>query len=564
MQISEIRIKNFKSLKDVTMSGLGKLVVLIGKNGSGKSNMLDALYLFFKRFNLIEPASVGPVNEFDNYTWHDMETERPIEITLQFKFDQRECEEIFPAEALKITRERFPESYDQVTVCRRIIDVKTGWNTEYVKWADMNFVMHNKLVSPEDFRNSLIGPLADKAAMAAFPESAAARVIGKVASSLQNRVKGKFSLARVTRDSADRQFDLVGRVPILDSETGEVLRSLGRSGKREDLTLWADFERTFEDFSSMRLDVREGEILARKNNLCLPMRLIGGGDQESLIVKRFLMQTGSIVAIEEPEMHLHPNLVKNIMKMAKEASINSQVFLVTHSPIILDRIAVQNVWIARMERKETRFTGLGSADDMRRILVQLDTPLSNVLFAEKILLVEGLLEKVMLPILAKNVGIDPDSFCIVPVNLRPSRQTRFLSFLRREAAREYYLSTWVAFSKKTRIPLFLLLYKAARREVETLIREGSLKARNYSILPMAIENYIPVETLVEVLNENYDLNLNITDVDARKPRMAETERILATWQKLHPGWKTFIAEKAAEKMPKEKIPSEVKMLFENM
>jgi hypothetical protein len=170
----------------------------------------------------------------------------------------------------------------------------------------------------------------------------------------------------------------------------------------------------------------------------------------------------------------------------------------------------------------------------------------------------------MLPILAKNVGIDPDSFSIVPLKLKPHRQKKFLSFLRREVAREYYLSTWVAFSKKTHIPLFLLLYKAAKKEVETLVREGSLKARNYSILPMAIENYIPVETLVNVLNENYGLHLNVTDIDARKPRMAETERILATWKKLHPGWKTLIAEKAAEKMLKEKIPNEVKMLFENM
>jgi len=564
MKISEIRIKNFESLKDVTLSDLGNLVVLIGKNSSGKSNVLDALYLFFKEFNLIEPTSVGPVTKFNNYTWHDMEIEHPIEITLQFKFDPRECEEIFPAEALKIARERFPESYDRVICCRRIIDAKTGWKTEYVKWADMPLLMNNKLVSPEDFRNSLIGPSAEITTIAAFPESAAAKVIGKVAYGLQNRVKGKFSLARVTRDSADRLFDLVGRVSILDSETSEMLRSLGRSNKREDLTRWADFERTFEVFSSMRLDVREGEIFARKNSLSLPMHLVGGGDQESLIVKRFLMCESPIIAIEEPEMHLHPQLIMHILKMAKEVSTNSQVFLATHSPIILDRIDVQNVWIARMERKETKFIGLNSSEEMRRILVELHASLSNVLFAERILLVEGLLEKVMLPILAKNMGIDPDSFHIIPVNLKPNRQNKFVSFFRGEAAREYHLSTWSAFSKKTHIPLFLLLYKAARREVEMLIREGALKARNCFIVPMAIENYIPAETLVDVLNKNYGLHLNIIDVDARKPRMAETERILAAWKKLHPGWKTFIAEKAAEKMLKDKIPSELKVLFENI
>ena len=38
--ISEISIKNFKSIEDLSLP-LGRVTVLIGENGSGKSNILE-------------------------------------------------------------------------------------------------------------------------------------------------------------------------------------------------------------------------------------------------------------------------------------------------------------------------------------------------------------------------------------------------------------------------------------------------------------------------------------------------------------------------------------------
>lgn len=564
MRISKIQVKNFKSLKNTTLNGLGKMVVLIGKNGSGKSNILDALYLFFSEFNLIEPSSVGPVTEFDNHMWHNLETKNPIEIILSIQFDPKECEEIFPTEALNIVRKRFPESYDQVTFCRQIIDVRTGWKTEYVKWADVALVKNNKLVAPDDFCKSLIAPPTEITVTPPFPESTAARMIGKITSSLQERVKGKFRLARVTRDSSDRSSNVMARAPVIDPETCETIRLLGQSRKHEDIKRWTDVEKTFETFSCMRLEVREGEIFARKNSLCLPIHLVGGGDQETLILKHFLMHEGSIMAIEEPEMHLHPMVVKRFSRIIEEVSTTSQIFLVTNSPIILDGMDVQSTWIIRMEGKETKSIGLHNAEEMRQVLMELDIPFSKLLFAERIILVKGLMEKVMLPILAKTMGIDSDSFSVMPVNSKPQRLNGLFALFRRSQSRDYNLRTWSKFSKKTDIPLFLLLHKTAKDEVEMLIREGYLEPRSCAILPTAIENYVPVETLTGVLNENYGLQLSIKNIDAGRPRTAEIRRILTTWQKLHPGWKTFVAKKMAEKMPREKIPDEIKMLFESM
>ena len=46
MIIKELRVKNYRSIKDATLT-LGNLTALVGRNGAGKSNFLNALELFF-------------------------------------------------------------------------------------------------------------------------------------------------------------------------------------------------------------------------------------------------------------------------------------------------------------------------------------------------------------------------------------------------------------------------------------------------------------------------------------------------------------------------------------
>src|SRR5450631_2672512 len=53
--IRKVRIENFKSIPDLTLD-LGRITVLIGANGSGKSNILEAIAL----------ASAASQNKLDN------------------------------------------------------------------------------------------------------------------------------------------------------------------------------------------------------------------------------------------------------------------------------------------------------------------------------------------------------------------------------------------------------------------------------------------------------------------------------------------------------------------
>lgn len=97
MKVEEVHIKYYKSLKDVHLR-CGNLVAVIGENNSGKSNIIEALDLFFNPSK--EKVSEG--------SYYEKDTSQPIEITVQFKelntWEKEYLSRWISADKLKIKR----------------------------------------------------------------------------------------------------------------------------------------------------------------------------------------------------------------------------------------------------------------------------------------------------------------------------------------------------------------------------------------------------------------------------------------------------------------------------
>jgi len=81
----KILVKNFKSLRDFELS-LNKVNVIVGKNGSGKTNLIEALKLFKKTIDFIQGKEINPFLEwwgYDNVVWNHDE-ELPIKLGLEY------------------------------------------------------------------------------------------------------------------------------------------------------------------------------------------------------------------------------------------------------------------------------------------------------------------------------------------------------------------------------------------------------------------------------------------------------------------------------------------------
>jgi putative ATP-dependent endonuclease of the OLD family len=123
-----------------------------------------------------------------------------------------------------------------------------------------------------------------------------------------------------------------------------------------------------------------------------------------------------VLLIEEPEAHLHPQLqMRLISHLVDRDDTKVQVILTSHSPTLaskfpLDKIVVLYEGRLRSNRGHPLATSISRCDlsdsqkqDLQRYL---DITKSTLFFSRGIILVEGISEALLLPVLAKKIGVD--------------------------------------------------------------------------------------------------------------------------------------------------------------
>lgn len=131
---------------------------------------------------------------------------------------------------------------------------------------------------------------------------------------------------------------------------------------------------------------------------------------------------GQLLLVEEPEAHLHPQLQRVLLSTLQKKSV--QVFITTHSTHITSGVPIDHhvvltcnggAWTESV--KPCKIPGI-SADDIADLDRFLDATRSTLLYARKVLLVEGPAEQFLVPPLVKQIlGIDLDEegIAVVPI-----------------------------------------------------------------------------------------------------------------------------------------------------
>ena len=162
-----------------------------------------------------------------------------------------------------------------------------------------------------------------------------------------------------------------------------------------------------------------------------------------------------LLLVEEPEAHLHPQRQLRLMQFLKRAAEGKvedgegrkvQVILSTHSPNLASGLPVANTILldGNTAHPLSKAHTCLSQSDYSFLERFLDATKANLFFAHGVLIVEGDGEALILPALARAIGIDLDEHGVSIVNVKGTGLRRFSKIFQKSDASKTWISIPVA------------------------------------------------------------------------------------------------------------------------
>ncbi len=393
MRLSRVEITNHSRIQDLDLA-VRRHAVIVGANDVGKSSILRMLNLLLgtSTAGLYQALKPGDLRDLEqplvvNAWWSGFTDESrrlfPSEISIaqdqvgEYLWVQMVVEPDPEDDEAVSIRRWFPESGHERAPSREQLEA-FGWRyLKATRGASMMEGAHSPvrtLLAAAD-----LGPNEDglKAILDQFNEKLAGNesvgdLLGRVASHLSRSmpravVKDDFSVRSVTDPSSDVLQD--------------VTIFLNRGDSQVSLAEQSDGVRQL--MSMTLFDLAEG--------------------------------TANVLAIDEPEIHLHPTSQRTAADLL--SGDGNQKIIVTHSPYILHRFEPSEV-IAVDRHGKCHQIGESKLSKVEKVRAHWWSPrLLEALTARFVVLVEGAADRVIVESVAENLGIDLDRLGAVVVEL---------------------------------------------------------------------------------------------------------------------------------------------------
>lgn len=409
IHISKLRIKNFRGIEDLEID-LSKTTVITGTNNSGKTSFLRALQLAFaNRLNV----------SFEDFYIKDGVRATDIVIdTLIVPVDdnnsiisdfQSDWEELFTTERIKL-----PDGESSIVPFRTLITFDEKNNTFIRKQYSLS-KWYNSI---ENEKSWFLQPtLKEKSYIfdniPFFYINAQRDILEDIKS--KTSFLGKL-LSQIEFEAADRQ-ELENLIESLNEKTiskSPILARIKTSLSELENTLDSS-EDTIEltPFTKKIRDINKNISIHLKNgNDSFPMEYQGMGTRSwsSLLTLKSFIDVANdkqeiyypIVAVEEPEAHLHPNAQKHLYSQINE--IIGQKIISTHSPYVAGVAEIVEVrsFYKNGDLKCGKIDANINSENIRKIKRQVINTRGEIYFSKLLILFEGETEEQALPILFKS------------------------------------------------------------------------------------------------------------------------------------------------------------------
>jgi predicted ATPase len=355
--IKEIKITNFYSFNHSTVQLNSGTNVLIGINGSGKSNFLKAIKLLKESVSGVglKKHILDNLGGFDNtYFKGLLKDDKTQSITIQYKFDGNE-----------ITQGNYGFRFTDDIIYQITITKSSSLLNYYVqeKITNDKGFMYLDFINGVGVLNERVGSTNNRTKLIKYNDFDPQEVVLKEISDT-DRYFALTTIKKAIRDIVVYDyFDTTPKSPIRKpmlptsekrlvadgTNLPQILNTIKINHKQQYRKIAEMLNEVNSNFSGIDFNFIGGniELMLEESNLDSSIHVsnISDGTLRYLCLLSILYnpERGRFICIDEPEVGLHPDMILNIANAIKDASETSTVIISTHSENLLNNFDIEDV-----------------------------------------------------------------------------------------------------------------------------------------------------------------------------------------------------------------------------
>jgi predicted ATPase len=335
--LEKLTIKGFKSIKSLEDFELGKLNVMIGGNGAGKSNFVDIFRMLRAMVDENFKNFITKRGGADDFLFNGPKETKSIEAEFKFGYNSYSFELVPTAsENFLITREseRYCEhSWSVIGTGKLESNITKNKNEKsglFPNAAGVGYYIH------EAISNWIVYHFHDTSAEAQMRRSEITADNMRLRPDASNIAPFLLEL----RDDEPNHYDeVVESIRLVTPFFDDFILKPIKKGEKELVNLC--WKQKGSDYPMQPYHFSDGTI----RFICLATSLLQP-DPPSTIV------------IDEPELGLHPYAIEILAELIKAASKKMQVIVSTQSPPLIDNFSVEDIIVVTREKGASIFKRL--------------------------------------------------------------------------------------------------------------------------------------------------------------------------------------------------------------
>jgi len=348
--LERLSVKGFKSIRELNDFRLNNLNVLVGANGSGKSNLIELFRMLSAMSEKNFSKFILEHNGADGFLFNGPKVTKAISAEFVFTSGSAfsQGSNIYRFEAMPasdgrtflLSEEReyvttSPRSYGRVSEESRLRDQKDekSWDG---RWKGVGYFVYQSI------SNWTVYHFHDTSANAPMRRYEIVEDCQRLRSDASNIAP---FLRRLKAGSSPSRYytEIVNAVRMVIPFFDDFRLDVAEMGEAEKTAL--SWQQKGSDFPMQPFHLSDGSI----RFICLAATLLQP-DPPSMII------------IDEPELGLHPEAIRILSELVQDAAKRTQIIVATQSPLLLDQFAIEDIVVVNRKDGQSTFERLNEED----------------------------------------------------------------------------------------------------------------------------------------------------------------------------------------------------------